>query len=277
MASGTLMANGDAFVKKSGDTMTGNLTLKRNNPTVVLQASEISKGTIPKTAKYNGIILVDNSGTVYPTNYISQFETAVKANGDVAEYLRVHANSTTFNYGEMGINVSQNGTAYGYAPTPVSTSDNSTKIATTAWVRNATGNIAANAATATRLNTARTIQTNLASTVAGSFNGTANITPGVTGVLPVANGGTGSSVFPVRYIGMAKETKYTFDYNYSAILYIFRGSQFGQYVFDVWSQINTLSAVSGVTVSCSDKTVTIVHDGTYGFLCGIIIAPVTQN
>ena len=46
---------------------------------------------------------------------------------------------------------------------------------------------------AIKLKTARTIQTNLASTSTASFNGTANITPGVTGVLPVANGGTGLS------------------------------------------------------------------------------------
>lgn len=46
--------------------------------------------------------------------------------------------------------------------------------------------------TATALATARTVQTNLASTTAASFNGTANITPGVTGTLPVANGGTGA-------------------------------------------------------------------------------------
>lgn len=43
------------------------------------------------------------------------------------------------------------------------------------------------------LNTARTIQTDLASTSAANFNGTANVTPGVTGVLPIANGGTGSN------------------------------------------------------------------------------------
>lgn len=43
------------------------------------------------------------------------------------------------------------------------------------------------------LNTARNIQTNLASSTAASFNGTANVSPGVTGVLPIANGGTGSS------------------------------------------------------------------------------------
>lgn len=53
--------------------------------------------------------------------------------------------------------------------------------------------ISGNAATATQLATARTIQTNLGSTSSASFNGTANITPGVTGTLAVANGGTGAT------------------------------------------------------------------------------------
>ena len=47
--------------------------------------------------------------------------------------------------------------------------------------------------TADKLTTARTIRTNLASTSAASFDGTANITPGVTGTLPIANGGTGGT------------------------------------------------------------------------------------
>ena len=46
-------------------------------------------------------------------------------------------------------------------------------------------------ASADKLTTARTIQTNLASTTSASFDGTKNVTPGVTGTLPVANGGTG--------------------------------------------------------------------------------------
>lgn len=53
--------------------------------------------------------------------------------------------------------------------------------------------ISGNAASATQLATARTIQTNLGSTSSASFNGTANITPGVTGTLAVANGGTGAT------------------------------------------------------------------------------------
>jgi hypothetical protein len=53
--------------------------------------------------------------------------------------------------------------------------------------------ITGNAGTATALQTARTFRTNLASTATASFNGTANVTPGVTGTLPVANGGTGAT------------------------------------------------------------------------------------
>lgn len=55
------------------------------------------------------------------------------------------------------------------------------------------GSLSGNATSATKLETARSIQTNLASTSSASFNGTANITPGVKGILPVANGGTGNS------------------------------------------------------------------------------------
>ena len=55
------------------------------------------------------------------------------------------------------------------------------------------GALSGNASTATTLQTGRTIRTNLASSSAVSFNGSANITPGVTGTLPVANGGTNAT------------------------------------------------------------------------------------
>ena len=56
---------------------------------------------------------------------------------------------------------------------------------------------------AIKLKNARTIQTNLASTSTASFDGTANITPGVTGVLPIANGGTGASDALSGYYNLA--------------------------------------------------------------------------
>lgn len=52
---------------------------------------------------------------------------------------------------------------------------------------------AKNADTANRLTNSRTILTNLGSTSSASFNGTANITPGITGTLSIAHGGTGAT------------------------------------------------------------------------------------
>ena len=52
---------------------------------------------------------------------------------------------------------------------------------------------AASADTATKLAAAKTIQTNLGSTSAASFDGSGNVTPGVTGVLPLSNGGLGAT------------------------------------------------------------------------------------
>ena len=46
---------------------------------------------------------------------------------------------------------------------------------------------------ASQLNTARNLITKLNSTSAGSFNGTADVTIGVSGTLPIANGGTGAT------------------------------------------------------------------------------------
>lgn len=57
----------------------------------------------------------------------------------------------------------------------------------------APGGFAGNALTATKLATGRTIRTNLGSTSTANFDGSANVTPGVTGTLPVANGGTGNT------------------------------------------------------------------------------------
>ena len=60
------------------------------------------------------------------------------------------------------------------------------------------GALNGNANTATKLAAARTIQTNLASTSSASFDGSGNVTPGVSGVLGIANGGTGNSAGYIR-------------------------------------------------------------------------------
>ena len=53
--------------------------------------------------------------------------------------------------------------------------------------------VSGNAGTATKLASARTIRTNLETASAASFDGTAYITPGVTGILLISNGGTGAT------------------------------------------------------------------------------------
>lgn len=55
------------------------------------------------------------------------------------------------------------------------------------------GDLTGNASTATKLAASKTIQTNLASTSSASFDGSANITPGIIGTLGTGNGGTGVS------------------------------------------------------------------------------------
>ena len=52
---------------------------------------------------------------------------------------------------------------------------------------------------AATLTTSRNFQTNLASTSAAGFNGSADNTHGVTGTLPVANGGTGRATSTTAY------------------------------------------------------------------------------
>ena len=59
------------------------------------------------------------------------------------------------------------------------------------------GGTAETAETADALTTARSIQVDLTSTSAASFDGTSDITPGVTGALPLTNGGTGKTTGPL--------------------------------------------------------------------------------
>lgn len=68
-----------------------------------------------------------------------------------------------------------------------------------------------NADTATKLATARTITANLASSTAGSFDGSANITVGVTGTLPIANGGTGATTAAAARTALGCAPAYTYS------------------------------------------------------------------
>lgn len=64
-----------------------------------------------------------------------------------------------------------------------------------------------------KLKTARTIITNLNSTTAASFNGTSNVTPGVTGILPAENGGTGTNDLSKVTVGNANKAGFLVPQN----------------------------------------------------------------
>lgn len=83
-----------------------------------------------------------------------------------------------------------------------------------------TGNTTGNAATATKLATARSLTVNLASTTAANFDGTINVNIGVSGALPTANGGTGSTTaagartnLGVNYTKTESSTEQSYQYD----------------------------------------------------------------
>lgn len=159
----------------AGGTMTGDLTLK-GNPTADLMAA---------TKKY-----VDDS-------------VASAGNGDV---LAAGNNSFT------GANTFKNlvtmvgGVVFTSGTTTLAWK-NATQIIATINASTYTGN----SATATKLATARTITANLASSTAGSFDGSANITVGVTGTLPIANGGTGATTAAAARTALGCAPAYTYS------------------------------------------------------------------
>lgn len=126
--------------------------------------------------------------------------TATKATGDkngldiAANYLKITdaANDYLGRHGtaDAATKASQDGNGKVISSTYAVKSDLTDGTITVKNATNAT-TCTGNAATATKLKTARDIKVNLASTNAGSFDGTASISAGVTGILPVANGGTG--------------------------------------------------------------------------------------
>ena len=159
----------------AGGTMTGDLTLK-GNPTADLMAA---------TKKYVDDSIADAGG------------------GDV---LAAGNNSFT------GANTFQNlvtmvgGVVFTSGTTTLAWK-NATQIVATINASTYTGN----SATATKLATARTITANLASSTAGSFDGSANITVGVTGTLPIANGGTGATTAAAARTALGCAPAYTYS------------------------------------------------------------------
>lgn len=74
--------------------------------------------------------------------------------------------------------------------------------------------------TATKLKTARSIQVDLASIESASFDGSADVTPGVKNILSVANGGTGASDLTNITVGNAMKATQDSNGNVIADTYL---------------------------------------------------------
>ena len=118
------------------------------------------------------------------------------------------------------------------------------------------GSLEGNAKTATTIATARTFRTNLGSTSAVSFDGSSNVTPGVTGTLPVSNGGTGFSTVPNKAVIISQDsgtdTLSGVQMDGSGELLI--GGASGP-------AVSTLTAGTNITIENGDGSITIAAAG----------------
>lgn len=126
------------------------------------------------------------------------FGKLAKAVSDLIAHLANKSNPHGVTPTQIGAAATNHGTHVSYSTTnPVmagaASPGSASTVARSDHVHPAQTTITGNAATATKLATARTIRTNLGSATAVSFDGSGNVTPGVTGTLPVDYGGTGLS------------------------------------------------------------------------------------
>ena len=123
------------FVKKSGDTMTGNLKLQLSDPRIDIVNTRYHRGTAPSGTCYWVIgRFFDNSSTSKP---VMSIEGTVLADERRVYQFATISNNDVWQYPVKIVANSDNSGAYMVCPTPASKSENSTQVATTAWVNNA--------------------------------------------------------------------------------------------------------------------------------------------
>jgi hypothetical protein len=136
-------------------------------------------------AHWRGLVYATTGQIVSASNTLAAFAASTTNAIGVGTIELGHASDTTLSRSAAGtlavegVNVVMTGGALG---TP--SSGNLANCTFPTLNQNTTGSAAT-------LTTSRNFQTNLASTSAAGFNGSADVTPGVTGTLPVGNGGTG--------------------------------------------------------------------------------------
>lgn len=155
-----------------------------SNGTAAGSSGSISFGVSPTNEEVQAKIGTDKYGGLF--YHASTNQPHVFRNGSNINSLVIRANDTN-------MNLSSGGTMFATV----------NYVGGVRWLGNAD--------TATKLATARTITANLASSTAGSFDGSANITVGVTGTLPIANGGTGATTAAAARTALGCAPAYTYS------------------------------------------------------------------
>ena len=195
----------DRTISLSGNlTVSGNATISGTNTgdqTITLTGDVTGSGTGSFATTLANTTVVPNDYTAATITVDSKGRITSASSNTIPT---VNNGTLTLNVSGTGLSGSQTFTANQSTNATFTVTSNATSAntASTIVARDASGNFTAgtitgalsgNATTASTLQTARTIQTNLASTSAASFNGSADITPGITGTLPIGNGGTGGT------------------------------------------------------------------------------------
>ena len=165
---------------------------------LIYKYGELNNGWILTGDNYNAITeIVDNivSGSQSVGNALvaNKLGTSTVGSANNPIYLSAGVptvvtsipSSTDSGYA-AAIGTSSSHPAIGSASQPVYVNSSGVVTAATSYANASVGSAA-------KLTTARNLQTNLASTSSASFDGSGNASIGVTGTLPVSNGGTGAT------------------------------------------------------------------------------------
>lgn len=198
LASGTI--TGDKIANKTitNDKLADNSVSSSNIIDGTIVNADLADKTITGNKIANNSITTDHitNGTILMEDLSEELQTLINEGGDIEISVTPNRAVISDSTGTGIISSSVTSTELGYLSGV--TSSVQTQLNNKAPLNHTHNYAGAStpggpATSADKLTTAHTIQTNLGSTSAVSFNGTANVTPGITGTLALEHGGTGAT------------------------------------------------------------------------------------
>ncbi|MDQ0629403.1 hypothetical protein QFZ44_001979 [Pantoea agglomerans] len=177
----------------TGGTLTGNFNGTTATFSGAVRTGNLTADTISgTTGTFTGALQADSAsiiGAISADGITLQTEVTTT---DLAVTGDIQAVTATLTGALTGVDATLSGSLTGNTAT-ISGSLSANTLNLTNPLSTAYGGTGNANGTVAHLTTPRSFQTNLESTTAITFDGTANVSPGVTGILAVANGGTGAS------------------------------------------------------------------------------------